>query len=148
MHYITQQHKHWCIHACLESISVDQGASWTQALIEHHFSKYFPVLDHAFNAQLIPSVAFHIGLGNCFHLGKGRSYMEGYAASLTKLAILVTTSVDENGGIWGHCLRLEGVSDVGFTALDPAIGQTQKFPWNYLDDHKCLVHVIGRAEAK
>lgn len=147
MNITTQRHKHWCVHACLESANLDQQTNniWSQEEVEKSFNRFFPQPEKVFQAMLIPTVCFTIGLGNCFHVGAGKDWVLMYN-NLDKMIVLITTQKDGHGGVLGHCLRMAEMNDGGFKALDPARGIIDSFSWDFLTKHDCLIYVIGRAD--
>ncbi len=86
-----------------------------------------------------------MGLGNCFHLGVGKEYSLKYN-NLNRNIILIVTQKDENGGVWGHCMRMAAITDESFKALDPSKGIVDAFQWDFLIKHECLIYVIGRSD--
>ena len=94
---------------------------------------------------LLPTVCFYAGVGNCFHLGQGRAYIEPYGPRLAELVNFIATQKNAQGGVWGHSYRLSGFDQNGYRALNPSTGQIEPYDWGFLATHDCLVYVIGRA---
>lgn len=148
MNIVAQHDKKWCVAACMESASRDiytEDSVWTQERINETFEKFFPQPEKTFHSWLIPTVSFHIKLGNFFQRGKGKEYALKYDG-LKEITILIITQKDENGGVWGHCLRMGEMTEEGFKALDPSRGAIISYPWDFLSKHDCLIYVIGRTD--
>lgn len=143
MFLVNQKHPYWCVHACLESVCFDRGLGWTQDAIETHFHPYFPPPVKVFQALLIPSVTFAIGIANFYAIGKGFEFLHSYNGRLSKDNgfILVVTQREANGGEWGHCLRVAEIKDDSFLVLDPSgEGEMKSLPSSFLDECDCLIY--------